>query len=69
MHCNMFHYISHLFLYIHNVTQQLTAWIVKEQAVVARQRYGNHVFAAMNKYATTVELLEAVFFVWSAQAT
>jgi hypothetical protein len=61
----MFHFVSHLFLYIHNVIQWLKARIVVEQVAVARQQHGNHVSTAMNKHATTEELLEAVFFVWS----
>jgi hypothetical protein len=65
MQCDMFHFVFHLFLYIHNVAQWLKARIVEEQAAVDRKRHGNHVSVAMNKRAKTEELLEAVSFVWS----
>jgi hypothetical protein len=36
------------------------------ELVIARQRHSKHVSAAMNQYATTKEMLEVVFSVWSA---
>jgi hypothetical protein len=48
------------------VTQGLKAGIVEKiKAAIARQLYGEHVSVAINKHATTEEILGAVFPVWS----
>jgi hypothetical protein len=37
-----------------------------EEAVVARQRHGKHVFTVTNQHTTIEEPFEAVFYTWSA---
>jgi hypothetical protein len=47
------------------VTQRLKARIVEQiKAAIARELHG-HVSVAINKHATTEEILEAVFPLWS----
>jgi hypothetical protein len=49
------------------VTCGLKAGIVEQgEVATARQRHDKHVSTAMNQQATTEELLEAVFSVWSS---
>jgi hypothetical protein len=40
--------------------------VEQEEAVIARERRGKHVFAATNKHATIEEQLEVVFSMWFA---
>jgi hypothetical protein len=35
-----------------------------EETAVSRQRYGKHVYLAVDTHPTIEELLEAVFYVW-----
>jgi hypothetical protein len=39
--------------------------VEREEAAIAMQQHSEHVSAAMNQHATTEELLEVVFSVWS----